>query len=290
MVIDVFLPLLLVIALIWVVKNAAEDVMHASKGQNSPRREFWDKRWSAREKRTGKPRPKATGFWSKGPLRCYLFDSWADAWANANTKRADRVDDERAAYEAARAEQVAARDAALAAAAEQRTQQSRPTPGPAPAAGQADAQPAPAGTATAVTDPASIPTPTPEELAAMFARPSMPNPVSPTGQAAPSSKEAAPMSTPTPEVSGHASAKNYADAMAKAAVAAVTSLEQTIARMTAGKVGGPALGHLAQAQESATAMAAQLRAAHAVLAKHDAVGEAYQANRDAGDKDWMTKE
>ncbi|RBI97341.1 hypothetical protein DRA43_28555, partial [Micromonospora provocatoris] len=88
MVIDVFLPLLLVIALIWVVKNAAEDVMHASKGQNSPRREFWDKRWAAREKRTGKPRPKATGFWSKGPLRRYLFDSWADAWANANTKRA----------------------------------------------------------------------------------------------------------------------------------------------------------------------------------------------------------
>ncbi|WP_146228122.1 hypothetical protein [Micromonospora sp. S4605] len=286
-----FLPLLLVIALVWVLKNAVEDVMHASKGQNSPRREFWDKRWTAREKRTGKPRPKATGFWSRGPLRRYLFDSWADAWSNANTKRADRVDDERAAYEAARAEQVAARDAALAAAAEQRTQLHRSTPGPAPVAGPAEAQPAPAGTATAVKDPASIPTPTPEELAAMFARPSVPNPASPTGPAAPTSKEESPMAVSnTPEVSGHASAKNYADAMAKAATAAVTSLEQTIASMTAGKVGGPALGHLAKAQESATAMAAELRAAHSVLAKHDAVGEAYQANKDAGDKDWMTKE
>ncbi|MFI6134016.1 hypothetical protein [Micromonospora sp. NPDC051141] len=281
MVIDVFLPLVLVIALVWVLKNAVEDVMHASKGQNSPRREFWDKRWSAREKRTGKPRPKATGFWSKGPLRRYLFDSWADAWANANTKRADRVDDERAAYEAARVEQVAARDAALAAAAQQRAEQSRPAANPAPVG----PQPAPAAT-----NPASIPTPTPDELEQMFARPSVPNPASPTGPAAPPSKEAAPMSTPNPEVSGHASAKTYADAMAKAAAAAVSSLEQTIARMNAGKVGAPALGHLARAQESATAMATELRAAHAVLSKHDVVGEAYQANRDAGDKDWMTKE
>ena len=286
--IEVFLPLLLVIALVWVLKNAVEDVTHAAKGRPSPRREFWDKRWTAREKRTGKPRPTATGWWSRGPMRRYLFDSWADAWSNANTKRADRVADERAAYEAARVEQIAARDAALAAAAQQR-QQTHPTPNP--GAGPAEATPAPAATATAVKDPASIPTPTPEELADMFARPSMPNPASPTGPAASTSKEDAPMAVSNaPEVSGHGSAKNYADAMAKAAAAAVTSLEQTIASMKTGKVGGPAIGHLGRAQEAATQMAAELRAAHGVLSRHDGVTEAYQANQDAGDKDWMTKE
>lgn len=284
-----FLPWILIGLLAWLIMYAAEDTAYAVRGKTSPRRAYRQQRWAARQERTGKKTPKARGFWSKGPARRYAFNLWADAWNSASTKRADRVADERAAYAAARAAQIADREAALAAA-----KQPDPTPAPRPAPRPAPTSPAtgqPTPTATAVKDPASIPTPTPEELAELFARPSVPHPASPTGPAAPTSKEDAPMAVSnTPEVSGHASAKNYADAMAKAAAAAVSSLEQTIASMTAGKVGGPAIQHLAQAQESATAMAASLRAAHGVLTRHDGLAEAYQANQDAGDKDWMTRE
>lgn len=345
------LPLIVLVALVWVIKNATEDVMYASKGRPSPRQKFRQDRWAARQKRTGEDAPDGGAWWQRGPARRYAFDLWADSWADANTRRADRAADRRAAYaearrqEQERAEQAErARQPVTAGAPTRPADPAQPTrprrqPSPRPQTVPTDTVPTdtdPAGpTSTGVvhpcdgtyctgcatckpnagtygwncgrcnthregfateakaqadadSHPCQIPTPTPEQLAEMFARPSVPEPASPTGPAATSTGGT--MTGSTPEVSGHDSAKRYASGMAAASDAAVASLEQTVAAMTTGKVGAPAIAHLKQAQEHATQMSAALKQALAVLSRHDAVREGYASAPDAGDKEWMTRE
>jgi hypothetical protein len=121
-----------------------------------------------------------------------------------------------------------------------------------------------------------------------FTPESRPTAVPAPAGAAPAESRAA--ISPAGEVYGHGSAKRYTAEMAGAADAAVTSLEQTRARLTGGTVTGEALAHLTRAQEQATAMATALKTALAILTGHDTVAEAYTAAPDAGDKPWQTHE
>ena len=92
------------------------------------------------------------------------------------------------------------------------------------------------------------------------------------------------------EVVGHESAKRYTAAMASAADAAVASLGATRARLARSAVAGPALTHLAHAQDQAAYMATALKSALATLTGHDSIAEAYGSAPDAGGKTWMTRE
>lgn len=311
------LPVLVCLALAWLIRNAVEDVAYAVKGKTSPRRKYRQERWRARQARTGEDAPNSTGFWRKGPARQYLFDAWSDAWADAGTKRADRAADKRAAYAEARAKELADReqakkdkaaqdaaDKAKQAADKRPLPKRRPSPYPpghpgAPTATapvaivEPDTEPVAQTVPTdPVPEPIAVPTPSPQELADMFARPAFTRTADSTEPASTPTTEVPAMTSPAAnaEVSGHDSAKIYAEAMSKAAAAAVASLEQTIASMTKGKVGAPAIGHLMQAKEHAGQMTASFQAALGVLSKHDVVREGYSAAPDAGDKDWMTRE
>ena len=66
------LPLLVFMAVVWITKNAVEDVAFASRGQVSPRRTYRQQRWAARQKRTGQRVPRASGFWRAGPHHRHL--------------------------------------------------------------------------------------------------------------------------------------------------------------------------------------------------------------------------
>ncbi|RBJ11081.1 hypothetical protein DRA43_01605 [Micromonospora provocatoris] len=89
------------------------------------------------------------------------------------------------------------------------------------------------------------------------------------------------------ELRSHAAALAYTAAMSAAAADTAASLESTIATMGRRQVGPDAIGHLSAARDEAAVMAGALASAHQVLTNHTAVGEAYAAAPDAGDKSWM---
>ena len=86
------------------------------------------------------------------------------------------------------------------------------------------------------------------------------------------------------------SALTYTTEMANSAGEGVASVETSLASLADGQVSGPALQHLAQAQEALAAAQAEFTAANAALSQHLGVTEAYTATPDAGRKEFVTSD
>lgn len=92
------------------------------------------------------------------------------------------------------------------------------------------------------------------------------------------------------EVTGLVSALAHATEMRKAFEESTAGAEQYLAGLQAGGVKGPALEAVQQAMEAQQAAAASWAQAEATLQRHMAVREAYEANRDAGSREFVTAE
>jgi hypothetical protein len=120
-----------------------------------------------------------------------------------------------------------------------------------------------------------------------------------------SSTQARPATTPAPitassingtendmsasgETTGLQAALTYTQQMATSSGEGATSVETSLASLQAGEVGGAGLAHLAQAQELLTQAQAAFDAANAEFTNHMNVKEAYDANPDAGNKQFLT--
>lgn len=90
------------------------------------------------------------------------------------------------------------------------------------------------------------------------------------------------------ETTNLSAALAYTNDMATQAAQGAASVETSIASLTVGGVTGPTLTHLAQAQEALSQAMAQFTAANTALSNHIAVKEAYNANRDAGTREFVT--
>lgn len=80
----------------------------------------------------------------------------------------------------------------------------------------------------------------------------------------------------------------YTRAMAARSQEGATGVETSIGGLTAGGVSGPAVSELYEAHEALTLAAAKFQGAHDHLVNHIAVQEAYAANQDAGQKQFVT--
>lgn len=80
----------------------------------------------------------------------------------------------------------------------------------------------------------------------------------------------------------------YTQTMAARSQEGATGVETSIGGLTAGGVSGPAIGELYEAHEALTLAAAKFQAAHEALVRHIAVQESYNANQDAGNKQFVT--
>jgi hypothetical protein len=92
------------------------------------------------------------------------------------------------------------------------------------------------------------------------------------------------------EVTGLASALAHAAAMRQAYEDSTADSEQYAASLAAGGVTGEALAAVQQAMEAQQAAAAAWGQAEATLSRHMAVKEAYDANQDAGTREFVTAE
>jgi hypothetical protein len=93
---------------------------------------------------------------------------------------------------------------------------------------------------------------------------------------------------PTGEVAGLSDAIRFSDASAQAFRAQAIATEQTVAALAAGGVTGPAAASFAAAMEKSEAAAMDMDAATAELKSHLAVQEAYNANKGAGTREFVT--
>lgn len=108
---------------------------------------------------------------------------------------------------------------------------------------------------------------------------------------------ATPIQEPTQQQEEHVSettslnsALAYTTQMAGNAAQAVTSIETSIASLQAGGVTGPTITALQAAMEAMNTAAAQFHSAHAALQRHIQVQEAYNANADAGTRQFVTSD
>lgn len=92
------------------------------------------------------------------------------------------------------------------------------------------------------------------------------------------------------EVTGLVSALAHATEMRRAFEESTAGAEQYLAGLEAGGVKGPALEAVQQAMEAQQAAAASWAQAEATLQRHMAVREAYEANQDAGHREFVTAE
>jgi len=92
------------------------------------------------------------------------------------------------------------------------------------------------------------------------------------------------------EVTGLVSALAHAQQMRKAFEESTAGAEQYLAGLEAGGVKGPALEAVQQAMEAQQAAAAAWGQAEATLSRHMQVKEAYDANQDAGHREFVTAE
>lgn len=92
------------------------------------------------------------------------------------------------------------------------------------------------------------------------------------------------------EVTGLATAINYAGAQQQANEAAVSQWEQFLASLQAGEVSGEPIAAAQRAMEAHQAAAAAAAEAQGALLRHQQVKEAYDANQDAGSKRFVTSE
>lgn len=94
--------------------------------------------------------------------------------------------------------------------------------------------------------------------------------------------------TASGETTSLTSAIAYAETMASTTEEGVTSTETSISSLQNGGVGGEAINQLTQAMENLSSAAASFRAAQTELQAHVSVQDAYGANPDAGDKEFVT--
>lgn len=94
--------------------------------------------------------------------------------------------------------------------------------------------------------------------------------------------------TANAETTSLSAALSYTQQMASESQQGVSSVETSLASLTAGGVTGATLAHLGQAQEMLGQAAQEFTAAHEALVNHIAVQEAYNANADAGSKEFVT--
>lgn len=92
------------------------------------------------------------------------------------------------------------------------------------------------------------------------------------------------------EVTGLSSAVNYAQQQQQAHDRAVTDCEGFAAALSANEVSGEALTEAQRAMELEQQTAAAWQRAHTALSNHMGVKEAYDANPDAGNKQFVTSE
>lgn len=92
------------------------------------------------------------------------------------------------------------------------------------------------------------------------------------------------------EVTGLASALAHATAMRRAYEDSTADSEQYLAGLESGGVTGEALAAVQQAMEAQQQAAAAWARTEAILQRHMQVREAYEANRDAGSKEFVTSE
>lgn len=92
------------------------------------------------------------------------------------------------------------------------------------------------------------------------------------------------------EVTGLISALTHAQQMRQAYEESTVSAEQYLAGLEAGGVKGPALEAVQQAMEAQQQAAAAWAQAEATLSRHMQVKEAYEANQDAGHREFVTAE
>lgn len=264
------------------VHRTVTDTAYAVRGKTPPRHQV---RLAQLAAARGGARP---------PLRhsaaAYFSDVWHDSWDDARERR-QRV-------RARRAEKRAAQDTAVAAA-----PAAEPTRTPvvhAPAVPDAPPPAAPAEPAPGTAPPAGA-----VDLDAISS-----NGHTPVGGGAavagPESREPTPATDPTitegsttamstsngAAVSGETislpAAISYVEAMAERTREGVTSTEQSIGHLQAGKVEGQPLTDLSSAQEALSTAAAAFEAAASALREQLAVREAYEAAPHAGDKEFVT--
>ncbi|MGW5364449.1 hypothetical protein [Actinopolymorpha pittospori] len=92
------------------------------------------------------------------------------------------------------------------------------------------------------------------------------------------------------EVTGLQSARQYVRAMAEATRQGSNSIESAMSGLLAGEVTGPSIEHLTSAQESLATAANAFEEAAGVLDRHQHVAEAYDANPDAGSREFVKSE
>lgn len=101
-----------------------------------------------------------------------------------------------------------------------------------------------------------------------------------------------PINTKEPLMSGETlnvdAARAYVEALSAKAAENITSLETSIAALTSRQVTGPAVEALASVQEKFVEIVAELSVATAAFDRHAQLADAYAANADAGDKDYLT--
>ncbi|KWX04620.1 hypothetical protein TH66_00245 [Carbonactinospora thermoautotrophica] len=306
------MDLFTLVVLMWVARLTATDIAYAVRGKTPPRVKLRIARMQAEAVAAGQ-RPCRYG------ARDYFVDLWHDAWEDARAAREERRAKKQAAKRAELAtvtvEPAKADEPAKPAEAKTPAEpQPVDTPAPAPATAKPQAAPAPqrAGetkppadpepAAEPATEPAKTPEPAPTPQPAAVAGPQTPA----TGQSpAPETAPAdGPLATVTPihrikedtvtvingETHTLAAAKQYAAEMTRAAGAAVTSIEQSIAHLQAREVTGPVLDRLAEAQDIASQLQAKFIEVSNALSAQDVVAEAYAAAPHAGDKQFLTQE
>lgn len=98
------------------------------------------------------------------------------------------------------------------------------------------------------------------------------------------------VTTATGETIGLTPAITYTQEMAESCRQGVASTEQSVAHMQAGEVGQGTIGYLQQAMELMSQAAAAYESAQTELEQQHTVKDAYDANPDAGSKQFLTTE
>lgn len=311
-----------VVTWLW-AKNVSQDAAFAVRGKEPPsarrERERWEQRNKDRAAKGQRPEPRREA-------RTFFGHAWADAWATAEERRAraaekrrqerheewrrrdeaDRIEDEahdadrdhdrrRAEQQPMRCEQCGgefpASELALVAV------DGKPTwacPPCADAARSAYPKAPKTGTAPADADPGDRPSDAPE--------PRTDEEGGDGGTVLPFAPRTDPAGNPTPipaaveaQVSGETpnlqAAINYNDGMAGTCNEGVASTEQSIANcQDGGMTPGPALSEMAAGQEALSVAAGHFQAAADNLRQHLTLTEGYNANQDAGDKEFVTQD
>jgi hypothetical protein len=255
--------------ILWVIKNAAMDLMYASSGKPNPRYEAKKAKAAA----AGKNPPAQPRYGT----RDWFNDLLADGLQAQTEARRRRADKKRKAREEAERKAEEAEQA-------QAEQQAGEQPGPSEQ--EPAAQPDPQ-----TSEPGAGGAPDPEQP--QQPRPTPP-PDGPDAQVIPFPKpnqqEEPPVSTTdiNSEVQGLDQSIAYAQSLAKfAGEHGQAGNEGYLSHLTEAKVEGEGLSTAAQMQEAFDDAQAAAEAHATELERQKAVQEAYDANPDAGDKDFQ---